>query len=377
MTFGRVKALVSLIFAVCALSACETYREPREPIVGYEEPGILSRMESDFVVEAVRNLDDWYYRPPALDYCALYNVALEGVKDELKRHGIRWGYRPVKDCYTNYTASDRFQMEFDRAWRIQGEVEGLKKHDLIFAATGKMLASLGRSHTYFIRPENIWDDEDEYDDGASFARTSTYTSGKIIHGKNHDWSYVRFQNFNKTAYSQFVDLYHDPGIFKMSVSGVILDLRGNPGGSHQTLKAMFSVFLRDGTEVFSTKGHKMNETFTVRGEPTTLLPLVVLIDEHSGSASEIFAGVVQETHRGVVIGKKSMGAIEVGNMIKMLHESRMMVTIAQIYTAEGRCFEGVGVEPDFEAERTEADIIEGKDPCIDKAKEVLEELQEK
>ncbi|MDP1719063.1 MAG: S41 family peptidase [bacterium] len=377
MFFHRLRWVAGLVLAVCCLSACQSWRDLylREPVVAYAEPDVFSRQESDFVVDVVRNLDEHYYRPESLDYCKLYNAALEGVRERLKQKGVKWNFRPVKDCHTNYRAGERFQEEFDRAWRIQEKDRSISAHELVFAAADRMLDSLGRSHTRFIYPENASNEDDEYD-GLSASHSPPYTSGKRILDGENEWSYVRFREFRNSAYSQFKDLYNDPGIFAEDVDGVILDLRGNPGGLHTVLKKMLSVFLRKGTEAFYTKGKKMNESFTANKEPTTLLPLVVLIDEDSGSAAEIFAAVIQESHRGVIVGRRSMGAVEVAYRLGMPYGAQMSVTIAQVYTASGACLEGVGVKPDFEAHRTEADIIAGKDPCLDKAQEVLRGLQD-
>lgn len=372
----RYVFLALLAATLCSINACSIRRPGtyREPVVPYEEPSWEAKLEADFVINAANILDHNYYAPSSLDYQELYNAALVGVRNELRLHGVKWSFRAIEHCNTQYSAGDRFIVEFDRALRAGKEAKKLGRHALVFAATDHMMASLGRSHTVFIYPGMLSDDDEKKEFRFGSGKSGAYATGKKIFDDEHEWSYVKFSGFEDESYSDFVDLYHDPGIFFMSVQGVVMDLRGNPGGSDLVLKEMLSVFLEKGTIAFYAKSEKGGtDVFSTMHGPITKLPLVVLIDEHSGSASEIFAAVIQESGRGTIVGKKSSGAVEVGAIFKLDYNAQVMITLAQVYTAEGKCLEKVGVTPDYEAKQSFANQLNDEDPCLEKALEILKE----
>ena len=162
-----------------------------------------------------------------------------------------------------------------------------------------------------------------------------------------------------------------------NAGGLILDLRGNPGGAIIGLHDVLKVFLPKGSEAFSSKSRSENKTYEISSNPVTELPLVILIDDNSFSASEVCAAVIQEQGRGKIIGTKSSGKVNMGITHKLPLDCAAMITVAQLITAKGKVLEGIGLVPDIELILTKEDIVTAKDVQLEKAIEVLREEAKK
>ncbi len=140
--------------------------------------------------------------------------------------------------------------------------------------------------------------------------------------------------------------------------GIILDLRGNPGGLLETVIEVASYFLHDGTilKVVNSKGDVA--TLQVRNTSlTTDLPMVVLVDDTSASGSEVLAGALQDHGRATIAGTKTYGKGSV-NILRQLDDgSAIYITNARWLTPDGRPIEGQGIEPDIEFELTGEEAI--------------------
>ena len=123
---------------------------------------------------------------------------------------------------------------------------------------------------------------------------------------------------------------------------LILDLRGNGGGLLNESVSIVNLFVPKGTEIVSTRGKsdKWNKSYKALGRPTAEnLPLVVLIDGQSASASEIVSGTLQDLDRAVIVGMESFGKGLVQQTKDMAFNTRLKVTVAKYYTASGRCIQ--------------------------------------
>lgn len=135
--------------------------------------------------------------------------------------------------------------------------------------------------------------------------------------------------------------------------GVIVDLRGNTGGYMGAAIQMVNEFLPKGNLIVYTEGRKSpRENYFANGTGTSQqLPIVVLMDETSASASEIFAGAIQDNDRGLIIGRRSFGKGLVQQPIEFRDGSAIRLTIARYYTPSGRCIQkpyANGEDEDYE-----------------------------
>jgi carboxyl-terminal processing protease len=157
--------------------------------------------------------------------------------------------------------------------------------------------------------------------------------------------------------------------------GLILDLRNNGGGALQTAIEVASEFIGDGPIMFEEYSDGRRDTYAaISGGLATEIPLVVLVNEGTASASEIVAGAIQDYDRGTLVGTTTFGKGSVQNWIPLKDDQgAIRVTIARWLTPDGRTIHEVGLEPDVVVELTEEDLQAEQDPQLNKAIELLTE----
>jgi carboxyl-terminal processing protease len=131
---------------------------------------------------------------------------------------------------------------------------------------------------------------------------------------------------------------------KSDLKGIVLDLRDNPGGLLEAAVEIVSKFAPKGSTIVTTRGRKGGEerTFTVEEEPVAAdLPIAVLVNKNSASASEIVAGAIQDLDRGIIVGTRSFGKGLVQTIIPLNYNSSMKITTARYYTPSGRCIQEI------------------------------------
>lgn len=140
---------------------------------------------------------------------------------------------------------------------------------------------------------------------------------------------------------------------KNNIEGIILDLRNNPGGLLEQAVDVSSMFIKEGV-VVSTKGRNISSELVMKAKKTSTkapnLPLVVLINGGSASASEIVAGALQDHKRAILVGTKTYGKGSVQTLFPLDNRSAMKFTTALYYTPNGRSIQAEGIEPDIKIE---------------------------
>ena len=147
---------------------------------------------------------------------------------------------------------------------------------------------------------------------------------------------------------------------KGQLQGIVLDLRNNPGGLLSQAVAVSDDFLDKG-EIVSTRSRKPEDAQRYNARPGDLadgLPIVVLINSGSASASEIVAGALQDQGRAILLGTKSFGKGSVQTIIPLGSHGAMRLTTARYYTPSGRSIQAVGIEPDIVVEQAKIENIE-------------------
>jgi carboxyl-terminal processing protease len=161
-------------------------------------------------------------------------------------------------------------------------------------------------------------------------------------------------------------------VLASGAKGIVLDLRDNPGGVLDSAVAVASQFLKDGIVLYALDSNGNKETWDVKpGGLATDLPLAVLVNGNSASASEVVAGALQDHERGPLIGNQTFGKGSINHFRQLSDGSAIYISIGRWYTPNGRQIEGQGLTPDMVVERTEQDVQQGKDPQLDKAIEYI------
>jgi carboxyl-terminal processing protease len=147
---------------------------------------------------------------------------------------------------------------------------------------------------------------------------------------------------------------------QQGAEGIILDLRGNPGGLLDVVIDVAGFFLEEGVVVVDVVDNEGNrEVYSVKpGGIATDLPLVVLVDEYSASGSEVLAGALQDYGLAVVAGTKTFGKGSVNILHQLGDGSGLYITNARWLTPNGRLIEGEGIYPDYELELEGEDAIQ-------------------
>ena len=163
---------------------------------------------------------------------------------------------------------------------------------------------------------------------------------------NNDYVYVRVTSFDKYVSQRVEDELRK---FK-KVDGIVLDLRNNPGGLLNQAVELSDLFLENGV-IVSQKGRIEDEDIVYKANkrtPYAKVPLVVLINNGSASASEIVAGAIQDNKRGVLVGETTFGKGSVQVILPTEEKEALRLTIARYYLPSGRTIQAVGVTPDVE-----------------------------
>ena len=161
--------------------------------------------------------------------------------------------------------------------------------------------------------------------------------------------YVRLSDFREKTTGDL-----ESGLKRLKEQGMdsfILDLRNNPGGLLDVAISVSELFLDRNQLIVSTKGRLRNQNQEMHSRGTGLvsdLPMVVMINEGSASASEIVAGAIQDHHRGVVIGSKSHGKASVQTIFPLKDGSALRLTTSKYFTPSGRSIHGQGILPDVD-----------------------------
>lgn len=152
--------------------------------------------------------------------------------------------------------------------------------------------------------------------------------------------YIKLNGFTQTASAEVRSAFLD--LKKQNMQQLILDLRGNGGGLLREAINIVNFFVPKGTEIVRTKGKipEWNKTYTAINEPLDVnIPVIVLIDPFSASASEIVSGSLQDLDRAVVVGEESFGKGLVQQTKDIAYNTKMKLTVAKYYTPSGRCIQ--------------------------------------
>jgi carboxyl-terminal processing protease len=170
-------------------------------------------------------------------------------------------------------------------------------------------------------------------------------------------AYVSISDFTERTADELSEVINKLDTY--SATGIILDLRGNPGGLLEPVINVASQFLTEGVVLRMRSNQGQVTTFNVNEDmPDTDLPVVVLVDKASASGSEVLSGALQDHGRAVIAGTTTYGKGSVNMLYRLSDGSGIYITTARWLTPNGRLIEGYGIEPDIKLDLTEEEAVQ-------------------
>jgi len=262
------------------------------------------------------------------------------------------------------------------------EAAGLKPGDKIIAIDGKDMTGLTpeEARQKVLGPEGTQVKLTISRGGETQPLEFTITRDRIVvpsvTGKmlENNIAYIDINTFGEKTTSELTSTLNE--LLPQNPSGVIIDLRNNPGGYLQTAVEVASEFIDDGVVLYEQYGDGKRDTYNTLGNGrVTDLPIVVLMNEGSASASEILAGALEDYGRATLVGVKSYGKGSVQQWVPLSNnEGAARVTIARWLTPKERTIDHVGLDPDIYVVMTDEDYAAERDPQLDTAIQTLKAI---
>ncbi|MCM1184854.1 MAG: S41 family peptidase [Roseburia sp.] len=260
------------------------------------------------------------------------------------------------------------------------EESGLMQGDYIYAVDGENMQ--GRDSTYVV--SKIKGEEGTYvtitvvREGASDALDIEVERRRIesptveYEMYENGMAYIQITEFDLVTSKQFEEAYNQAKAEGMR--GLIIDLRSNPGGNLSTVCDIARMLLPKGLIVYTEDKYGKREEYACDGKNQVEVPMVVLTDGYSASASEILAGAIKDYGVGRLVGTTTYGKGIVQKVINLSDGSALKLTVSTYYTPNGNNIHQIGIEPDVEVPFDAEQYRNGIDNQLERAKEVLAEM---
>lgn len=298
------------------------------------------------------------------DFDQSLNGTLQGIGAELT---VKDRALTVISPLKNSPAKKAGLLPADIVYKINGK---LTAEMTLFEAISKIRGPKGTKVTLTIIRKGK---EKPFD--ISITRDEINIDSVSFEDKGNGIFYVAINQFSDNTKTEFDNAIQK--IMLREANGVILDLRYNGGGYLDGSVDILSDFLNGKKSAVSIKRRntKDNEILYTSGNPRMAdVPMVVLVNKGSASASEIVAGAIQDHKRGIILGEQTFGKGSVQEIDKFADGSSLRLTIAHWLTPNGKNINKVGITPDIIVTMTEKDIETKKDPQLDAAVDYLENL---
>lgn len=317
----------------------------------------------------VASLEDPYtvYMTPneTVDFNQNLNGQLEGIGAELTvRDQALVIVSPLKDS----PAEKAGLQPGDVVYKIDGKITADMS---LFDAITKIRGTKGTSVVLTIMRKS---EKAPFD--VSIIRDTVNVESVTMSDKGDGIAYISINQFNDSTKPEFETKVKE--LLLKQPKGLILDLRFNGGGYLDISIDILSEFLKGKVDAVGIKrrDESKNETIQVSGEPQLPdVPLVVLINNGSASASEIVAGALKDHKRAFLIGEQSFGKGSVQEVDSLPDGSSLRITIAKWFTPNGESIDHVGIKPDMEVKMTDEDYTKDLDPQLDAAIKYLKGLK--
>lgn len=362
---------------------------------GEEEAGLTG----DATLEKLEALEDiveeYYYKDEDIDTDKMVEGMYAGVIDSLgdpysvyyteeewqdmiaDTEGIYYGI----GAYVSLDIATGFAKISGVIAGTPAEEAGLRENDVLYMVDGELTQGWELTQvTAMIKGEEgttvhltiYRDGEDDYLEMDVVRRKieSPTVSYEML---DDDIGYIQITEFDEVTADQFTEAL---AVVKGSgARGLVLDLRSNPGGSLPVVVDIARQILPEGLIVYTEDKYGKREEYTCDGRNELKIPLVVLINGNSASASEILAGAIKDYGKGTLIGTTTFGKGIVQRVLPLTDGTALKLTISAYYTPKGNNIHGIGIDPDIECEfDADAYYDEGVDNQLDRAVEEIEKM---
>lgn len=370
--------------------------ETQEASVTNEEPQSVVNEESMEKLEAIEEvIDEYYYKDEDIDTTAMIDGMYAGVVDALndpysvyytaeewnqlmqETEGIYYGIgaylsidptttlAKISGVIAGTPAEEAGLRENDIIYMVDGEsVQGMELTEIVSRVKGEENTTV---HLTIVREGET--DYLEMDVTRAKIESPTVTYEMYDNGVG----YIRITEFDDVTVNQFTTAMDS--IKEADAKGLILDLRSNPGGSLTAVVDIARQMLPKGLVVYTEDKNGKREEYTCDGKQELQIPLVVLVNGNSASASEILSGAIKDYGIGTLIGTTTFGKGIVQRILPLTDGTALKLTISAYYTPNGNNIHGIGIEPDIACELdNEAYYNDGIDNQLEKAKEEMDKM---
>ncbi|ACZ61467.1 S41 family peptidase [Dehalococcoides mccartyi] len=363
----RIKVLLGTILAMVGLLSSF--------VLGYLSGGtaVLNSDENlSSIVTAWQIITTEYVEPDIIDQAALAEAAIKGMMDELNDpHSV---YLNAEDYQASMEYDDGRYVGIGATVQIEDGViilipyegspaalAGIQAGDILREVDGQSVAGFSLADlSPLVRGEKgttitLLVERSSSGQPLLFEVTRdeilipSVTSEMI-----DDIAYIRINRFSERTDEELEQVLKNLG----SAAGIVLDLRGNPGGLVSSVINVASRFVNSGVVLTTVDNEENSSEYSVVPKTvTTSLPMVVLVDQYSASGSEALSGALQDYGRATIAGKTTYGKGSVNRTFNVTPDTGIYLTIGRWYTPNGRMIEGQGITPDIELELTGDEAI--------------------
>lgn len=366
--------------------------------ISVQKPGETTVVNSETLqkMQTLEQVIDTYYYGEEITDEELQNGVYEGIvaalndpyseyysKEELEEalssnQGISFGI----GAYISMNQQMQLAMISGVMEESPAQGAGLREGDIIYEVDGESTQGLSLSQVVsrVKGPEGTTVHLTIYREGepdylevdivrAKMIETETVEYGMLEDAE--DIGYLRITEFDEVTVDQYTEAMAE--LNGHGMKAMILDLRSNPGGDLDAVVEISRKILPEGLILYTEDKEGNRKEYTCDGKKELQIPLVVLINEYSASASEILAGAIQDYNKGTLIGTTTYGKGIVQRIHTLDDGTAIKLTVSAYFTPAGRNIHGIGIEPDIELEYDyEANEASGTDNQVEKAIEILE-----
>ncbi len=309
------------------------YREINTNYVDETKPGKLMKVGIDAMLKSLDPYTNYIPESQIEDFRFMTTGQYGGIGALIQK---RDDYIVISETYDGFPAQKSGLLIGDKIIEIDGnDIKGMKTSEI-----SQFLKGQPGSVVKVKLERGVQDDIEEM--VFEISREEIKIKNVPYYGEIEEGvGYIKLTGFTQTASSEFGSALKELKT-ENEIQSLIVDLRGNGGGLLRESVNIVNFFVKRGTEVVKTKGKlkEWEQVYRALNNPIdTEIPVVVLVDENSASASEIVSGGLQDLDRAVIIGKETFGKGLVQQTVDLSYNSKLKVTVAKYYTPSGRCIQ--------------------------------------